>query len=327
MFISLTGIKFWLIVVFTVGLTCIVSPSLAQTSNPSPNKPPASTPGGGNTITNFFPSLSDLSNFTTMPTTAWIWLDDRSLFQVSALENYLPERVQIIETNLRKISNAYFQNNTDNLLVKVVNVNASPTININGQYLLTVTNLDAQLRGIDTTTWAKQLSEILQQALVLAKQERQPPYLIRQGEVTCGIFGLVAIGNWMLIKLRRRIRSVKSNSDVKSKVATDDILQSPSLESKASERLYKRNFQAIERRLLVYIQFLLWVGGILISLYLFPYTRSLQVWLLKGLEIPLKLGLVILGVYFAIRLSHAFIDRFVSTVNTNPFLSPIANER
>ena len=61
---------------------------------------------------------------------------------------------------------------------------------------------------------------------------------------------------------------IKSNSDVKSKVVTDDILQSPSMESKASKQLYKKNFQAIERRLLVYIQVLLWVGGILISLFI-----------------------------------------------------------
>ena len=316
MFISLARLKFWLMIALAVGLTCIISPSIAQTNNSVPNMPSASTSVGGNTITNFLPSLSsDLSNFIVTPTTAWIWLDGRHLFQVSALENYLPERVAKITSNLNKISNAYFQSNSNDLQVKVVTINGSSTININGQYFLTVTDLDAQLRGIDTNTWAKQLSETLQQKLVLAKQERQAPYLIRQGEITCGIFGLVAIGNWVLIKLRRRIKSTKTDTGDRSKVFTNGILQSPASKSQISEGLYKRNLQAVERRLLVYVQILLWLGGILISLYLFPDTRALQVWLLKGLAIPLKLGLVILGVYFAIRLSHVFIDRVLVNVH------------
>ncbi|GAB4539774.1 MAG: hypothetical protein Tsb0014_30470 [Pleurocapsa sp.] len=252
-----------------------------------------------------------------MPTTQWIWLDGRKLFQVTALDNYLPERVTIIESNLKQISNAYFQSNNDSLQVQVVTINGSPTININGQYLLTVTDLDAKLRGISTLTWADQLSAILQQALINAKQERQPKFLIRQGKITGGILGIALVGNWILLKLRRRIRSTKTNVS-QTTVISEDI---------APDRKLKSNLQAIENRLLLYAQFLLWLGGILASLYLFPYTRPLQVWLVSGLEIPFKIGLVILGIYIAIRFSHIFIDRFVSSTNTNPFLSPIVTER
>lgn len=308
-------LKFWLTIALAVGLTTIISPSIAQTSNPATNTPSASS-NGSNTVTNLF-SWSGSPKFVAIPTTEWILLDGRGLFQVTTLDNYLPERVQIIESNLQQISNTYFQSSNDNLQVNVTTVNGYPTININGQYLLTVTYLDAQLRGINMFTWAEQLSQILQQALVQAKQERQPSYLIRQGKITCGILVLVAIGNWILVILQRRIQLAKTKSSQTYGV-TEDV---------APKRQFKSNLQAIEKRLLLYVQISLWVGGVLISLYLFPYTRALQVWLLKGLEIPFKIGLVILGVYFVIRLSHIFIDRFVSSVNTNPFLSPVASER
>lgn len=60
---------------------------------------------------------------------------------------------------------------------------------------------------------------------------------------------------------------------------------------------------------------------------MFPYTRPLQVWLLAGLKIPLKIGLIILGTYFFIRLSHTLIDRIVSSIKINPFLSPVSSQR
>ncbi len=244
MFISLAGIKFWLIVALAVGLTFIVSPSVAQTPSSGTNTP-VSTPGN-NTITNLFPSLSGLSDLAIMPTTEWIELDGRNLFQVTALENYLPERVQKIESNLKQICNTYFNSTNNDLKVKVTTINGSPTININGQYLLTVTDLDAQLRGIDTFTWADQLSQILQQALLEAKQERQSTYLIRQGKISCGIFGLVAMVNWILLKLRQRIKPTATNNVERVNTTTDNISVAQSLESPASNQPYKASLKAIE---------------------------------------------------------------------------------
>ena len=190
MFFSLSRLKFWLIVGLTVGLICIASLSDAQTSSPITGTP--STSNTVKDISELFPSLSRLADFSGMPTTEWIWLDGRRLFQVTALENYLPERVQKIETNLKQISSAYFQSSNDNLQVNVTTINGSPIIEIDSQYLLTVTDLDAKLRGIDPSTWAEQLSQILQQALVRAKQERRSQFLLRQGAIACGI--LLAVG-------------------------------------------------------------------------------------------------------------------------------------
>ncbi|WP_319423629.1 mechanosensitive ion channel family protein [Pleurocapsa sp. FMAR1] len=312
MLFSLARLKFLLTIALAVGLICITLPTIAQTSN-SPTNTPSTPKSSG---VNLFSSLSSLSNSTATPTTEWIWLDGRKVFQVTALDSNLPERIRIIKRNLKQISNAYFQSRSDDLQATVTNIDGLPTININGRYLLTVTDLDAKLRNVSSFTWAQQLSQILRQALIKAKQERQPKFLIRQGKIAGGIFGLVAIANLILLKLRRRIQLTRTKTQ--AAVGTENI---------ASKLQIKSSLQAIENRLLLDVQILLWLGGILASLYLFPYTRALQVWLLNGLGIPFKIGLVVLGIYTAIRLSHVFIDRFVSSINTNPFISPIATER
>lgn len=308
-------LKFWLIAIITLGLICITSPLIAQTATQ-----PTATQSSSTSITfkdtpSFFSYLSRLANFAEKPPTEWIWLDGRRLFQVTALKDYLPKRVQQINTNFEQISNAYFQSDRHDLQIDVVAVNGSPTIEINGQYLLTVTKLDAELLGIDTATWAKQLSKVLREALIRAKQERQPQFLQHQGVISLAIMLTITIVNWLLTKLRWRIHpSQISNSDISS---TDIEIK----------QQYQKKFQAIEERLLFYFQITLWLGGIISCSNLFPYTRPLQVWLLSGLKIPLKVGLIILGTYLTIRLSHTLIDRFVSSIKVNPLLSPVASER
>ncbi len=302
--------KFWLIIVLTLGLICITSPLVAQTDTKS-----SSTSIIFKDTPSFFSYLSRLANFTENSPTEWIWLDGRRLFQVTALEDYLPKRVEQIETNFSQINRAYFQSDRDDLRVNVVTVNGSPTIEVNGEYLLTVTKLDAELLGIDPTTWAKQLSQILREALIQAKQERQPQFLQRRGGISLGIMFSIAIANWLLAKLRWLIHPDKTDDP---DISTTDT---------ATKKQYKNNFRAIEARLLFYFQILLWVAGVIGCSNLFPYTRPLQVWLLSGLKIPLKVGLIILGTYLTIRLSHALIDRFVSSIKVNPLLSPVASER
>lgn len=317
MFFSLPGIKFWLTLALTLVLIGITSPLMAQTSTQPTDTKSTSTSITFKDSSSLFSYLSRLANFAERPASEWIWLDGRRLFQVTALEDYLPERVQKIEGNLETISNAYFQSKSKDLQVNVVTVDGSPTIEINGQYLLTVTELDAKLLGINTVTWAEQLSQILQRLLIRAKQERQPQFLKRQGAIAGGIMFAVVIGNWLLRKLRWRIQPTKGK----------DRLMGIATEESVTKKQYQNNFQAIEYRLLFYFQILLWLGGVLVCLHLFPHTRPLQVWLLSGLKIPLKIGLVILGTYLAIRFSHGLIDRITSSIKIDPLLSPISSER
>ena len=318
MFFLLPRLKFWLIIILIVGLTYLTSPLRAQTSSPVTNTPVNSASVAVKNVSTFLPALSRLSNSSETLSTEWIRLDGRRLFKVSAAKELLPERVQTIQNHLAQISNAYFQNSSNYLQTNVSTVNESPTININGQYILTVTELDVKQRGISTYSWAVQLSEILKQALTKAKQERQPRFLLKQGAIACGTLLAIAIVNWLLLKQRRRIR-LRETEVNNSNMSTTDV--------RSIQQKFHQNLKAFENRLLLYVQVLLCLGGILFCLNLFPYTRPLQVTLLSGLTIPIVIGLVILGVSLAIRLSYVFIDRFVSSIRINPFLSAIAVER
>lgn len=318
MFFSLPRLKFWLIIILIVGLTYLTSPLRAQTSSPVSNTPGNSTSVAVKNVSILLPALSRLSNSSETFSTEWIRLDGRRLFKISAAKELLPERVQTIQNHLAQISDAYFQNSSNYLQVNVSTVNESPTININGQYILTVTELDVKQRGISTYSWAVQLSEILKQALTKAKQERQPEFLISRGLISWVIFLAIALIHWFLAKQRQRSRLKITEVDNSKSQATDTI---------SVQQQFQKNLKIFENRLLFYVQILLWLGGILLCLNLFPYTRPLQVSLLNGLKIPIVIGLVILGVCLAIRLSYVFIDRFVSSIRINPFLSAIAVER
>ncbi|MGK7899030.1 MAG: mechanosensitive ion channel family protein [Xenococcus sp. (in: cyanobacteria)] len=293
----------------------MIRPSMAQTSFSATDTPAKSRSGA---VNNLFPSSSLLSSSLETADTEWIRLDGRRIFQVTAAKNFLSERVQTINSNLEQISKAYFASNSNYLQVNVAKVNDLPTINVNGQYLLTITELDAKLRGMEPLAWSEQLSQNLRQALTKAKQERQPRFLLKQGMSACGILFAIAIVTWLLAKQRRRLE-LKRTEDDNSTISVTDT-------SSIYQKFHK-NLKVFENRLLFYIQLLLWLSGILLCLNLFPYTRPLQVKLVNGLTIPIVIGLVILGVSLAIRFSYVFIDRFVSSMRINPFLSAIAVER
>lgn len=165
---------------------------------------------------------------------------------------------------------------------------------------------------------------VIQQEL---KFERQPQYLLRQGAIACGNFVAILIVNWVLIELRRRIQPAKIATEERSAIASTASSYQSSEVNHSDTQKYFNKFQAIENRLLLYLQVGLWLAGILVCLALFPYTRPLQVSLLAALEIPIKIVLVVLGIYLAIRFSHGFIDHFASSFSTHPFLSPVASER
>ena len=61
---------------------------------------------------------------------------------------------------------------------------------------------------------------------------------------------------------------------------------------------------------------------------MFPYTRAIQVGIVSVLKIPLRLGIVGLIIYVAIRLSYALIERLTSAfVQSSTLLTPETSER
>ncbi|MEH2159886.1 MAG: mechanosensitive ion channel family protein [Nostoc sp.] len=267
--------------------------------------------------------------------TGWIYLDGRRLFQIAASRTNFPERSEDIQKKLDKIGQNYFQSPQKTAVkVEVRKVNELPVIYVNGQYLMTVTSEDAGLRQVDISTSANQVAESLQEDLQEAKQERQTQSLINQGKIAAGTGVAMVIISLGLYGWQRRSQK---DSDSVNPVASQlprELLNSP-ISPAANQPIttqlnqqQKKHLQEVKRRLFQLSQAGIWGGGSFFILGLFPYTRGFQVGILNAFQFPLRLGIVCLGIYVAIRLTYALIDRFASTlISSGAFLTPESSAR
>lgn len=270
----------------------------------------------------FLPNLQTPSIFSNdvdnKVVSGWVHLDGRRLFQIAAPKANFPERLQDIQQNLARISQNYFQKTSTELKVQIRTLNGLPVIYVNNQYLLTITEQDAQPQQLEPSMWASELSQKLQQDLKRAKQERQPEFLARQSKIAAGTGLTMILISWGVYCQQRRSRQQGLN-----------IYPAPA-DQPITTRLtqqQRRNLKEVQRRLFQLAQTAIWAGGTLVILGLFPYTRSLQLWIFIVLQIPLRLGIVGLGTYVLIRLSYALIDRFTSALVSGALLTPETSQR
>ncbi|MBG1244712.1 mechanosensitive ion channel family protein [Nostoc sp. NZL] len=263
----------------------------------------------------------------------WIYLDGRRLFQIAASKTNFPERSEDIQKKLEKISQNYFQSPAKTAInVEVRQVNGLPVIYVNNQYLMTITSEDAGLRQVDISTSANQIAESLQEDLQQAKQERQTQFLIDQAKIAAGI-GLVMI----LMSLGVYSWQQRSKKDLVHPIASQpntgpfNSQSSPAVAQPITTQLNQqqhRHLQEVKRRLFQLSQAGIWGGGNFFILGLFPYTRPFQVIILNAVQFPLRLGVVFLVTYVAIRLIYALIDRFTTTlISSGALLTPESSER
>jgi len=256
----------------------------------------------------------------------WIYLDGRRLFQIAASKTNFPERLEDIQKKLEAISQYYFQlpANTP-VKVEVRKVNELPVIYVNDQYLMTVTSLDAGLRQVDMSTSANQIADSLKEDLQEARQERQTQFLIDQGKIAGATALAMIIMSSAVYGWERRSRK-KSDSVISQ--AQNELFNSPTLTTAQPittqlNRQQVRHLEEAKRRLFQLTQAGIWGGGSFFILGLFPYTRGFQVAILTAAQFPLRLGVVLLVTYVAVRLSYALIDRFASTlIRSTVFITP-----
>ncbi|MBC1221317.1 mechanosensitive ion channel family protein [Nostoc sp. UCD121] len=265
--------------------------------------------------------------------TGWIYLDGRRLFQIAASRANFPERSEDIQKKLEKIAQNYFQSPpTTAVNVNIPKVNQLPVIYVNGQYLMTITSEDAGLREVDTWTSANQIAESLQEDLQQAKQERQTQFLINQGKIAAGTGLAMIIMSWGIYSWQRR-----SKKDSAQSIASQPLrwpLNSPispvatqPITTQLNQQQH-RHIQEVKRRLFQLTQAGIWGGGSFFILGLFPYTRPFQLGILTAAQFPLRLGVVFLVTYVAIRLIYALIDRFTTTlISSGALLTPESSER
>lgn len=247
-----------------------------------------------------------------------IRLDGRCLFQVAAPKSELPARIQDIQQRLENISNQYLQDDAAKLQVEITKQNNLPVIVVNDQPVLTVTQPDANLQGVDLDTRAQKLRESLQEGLLRAKQEREPQFITRSSAIAGSLILGMVVASWSLGRWRKRsqIRLAASASPPTAHPVTTQLTQQQ-----------KGNLQEVQRRLYQLAQCGIWGGGGLIILGLFPYTRIVQVLALSALQVPLLVGIVGLGTYVLIRLSYVLTDRFAAALASSYLLTPEASRR
>jgi small conductance mechanosensitive channel len=249
----------------------------------------------------------------TQVVTTSIRLDGRRLFQIAAPRANLQQRADDIQQRLQLISQNYFQSESDELQVDIRTENNLPVIYINNQQLLTVTDLDAQVqRESDPQTVAQRLAQSLEQNLRRAKQEREPETLQRQGAIASGVLLGVVVTSW---GIRRWYWKLKQQP------VTFATPQATNPVTTQLTRQRHRNIEEVQQRLFQLTQSLVWGGGTLVILGLFPVTRIIQAWIFTALTVPFTLAIVGLGTYVVIRLSYILIDQFTAAFASNALLT------
>ncbi|GAX40374.1 MscS mechanosensitive ion channel [Tolypothrix sp. NIES-4075] len=251
-----------------------------------------------------------------------IYLDGRRLFQIADTRANLPQRLENIQQAVDTISQNYFQTPDAKLKVQIDHAaNGSPIIRVNGNYLMTVTQEDANIRQQDPESLAEELKQLLLQKLPQAKQERKTEFLIYQGKIAAAAaLGMIVI-SWGMYRWQCRSRKISVQPTPPVSPATKPI-------TVQLNRQQNRHIQEAKRRLFQLAQAMIWGGGTFFILGLFPYTRSLQIAILRAAKIPLQVGLVLLLTYVAVRLTYALTDRFASAlINSSTLLTQETTER
>ena len=142
--------------------------------------------------------------------TAPIYLDGRALFSLSAIatdgqnaaESPAEVRAQEIQQRVNKVAKAYRQ---QKVAITITTENSSnlPEIVVGTQRLLTVTNLAAQISGhANTSSRARYLVGVVEDALERYRDERQPPFLWAQVRNTAVIAGCALLCQLVFSKIR-----------------------------------------------------------------------------------------------------------------------------
>ncbi len=286
--------KFWAIALSIMLTVIVVLPATAQF--PLPNL--------------HLPTSSQQIRSQQEVVSTWIALDGRRLFQVAETRGNLSKRVDDIQRRLQDISQNFFQSNSNELQIQVRRENNLPVIYVNGQYLFTITDLDAKLQAEEPSNLADKLRLSLEQDLRRAKLERQPPLLARSGAIAFGVFLGVILTSWGVRRWQWRLTQRPVVTSTSDPVTTQLSNQQ------------QKNLQEVRRRLFQLTQSMIWGSGTLLILGLFPYTRVIPAWILTVLKIPFTLAIVGLGTYVGVRLSYVLIDRFTAALAINTLLTP-----
>ncbi len=276
-------------------------------------------------------------------TTAPVRLDGRTLFRVAAPSVGQSTEDQVFlsaEQRANEIEQRLY-----NLLEDGVNPNNlqvtqdfdqqsnQPIIRINGQFLSTVTSLDAQIDGFSNPNLkAQETVGAVEQGLRTYARERQPDYLWRQAQWLLAITALTALiylglGYFRaaLQRQKQRLQADFAHAEAEASAHPDQDLNT-SLRAKLKEQ-ERESWIDLKRVLLRISQWSCIIVAVYIIVGLFPYTRWLQIVMQSLLRLPGELGLLILVTYWIIRLSNVLVDRLFLTLQDGAIRTPEPSQR
>lgn len=245
-------------------------------------------------------------------------LDGRCVFNILDQKSLLPQRIKYTESRLKDISQVYFAQKNEQL--KVYSQEQGNQISIyvlidNLQIpIITLYPKDATARGVNLKHQAEQIVGQLEVEIKRAKKSRSRSQFIEQAKLA-GILAVIIIGGQLALS-----DSLKRAQLVQTKLKTHDISRLQSLKDYLSQK-QKLNLQAIQYRLIQAIQIAWCTGGILCLLGLFPQTKTLQIWLITLIRIPLRIAIAGLVTYILIRFSNILITKLNRTLAGNYVMS------
>ena len=271
----------------------------------------------------FLPQINwETFNFNQNPenivASACIRLDGRCVFNIVDRRSNLAQRVKFTEQRLEDIASDYFVE--DEAELKVYSSPEGDRQNIfvavgDRQIpVITLDTKDATTKGVNLEHQAQQIANELNDGIEAAKQERSRQYLTNQAKLAAITLVLSLFAHLVIND------GLKRFSRVKTKLQDSQVFLNLSIADRITQK-QKLNLRLIQYRLLQVIQMGLWLGAIILVLGLFPQTRSLQIWIVTLIRIPIRIGLAVVATYISIRLSNILIARVNSTLSENYVMS------
>ena len=256
---------------------------------------------------------------------ACIRLDGRCLFKLSATDpELLSDRINIIQKRFSEVTTDYLaQPNSKTEVTARPNGNLQDlylTVSDRPERLFTVTNVDGRANDVGVPVRTGQLKLAIESGLEQAKKERSSKHLRKQ--VVIGL--LIFTSMWLSsFPLYRGIRSLRKSA---RKLAPTINLKNLSVTEQLAHR-QKWNLTEMQFRLLQLIQLLVWCGGTLGIISLYPQTRIISFLLIAALRVPFRISLVALIIYFLIRLTYLLIAKLSAAAIDSQTNDPKVNQR
>lgn len=241
---------------------------------------------------------------------AWVEMDGYKTFQISAPQSAIKQRAQDVSQNLRDIRDNYLQLETQVARVATQDTEeGQPAVYVNGQYLMTITQSDANLRGTTLSGVTQQLEQSIPAILDRAYEQRQPAYRRRQF-VFIGIAAAIAIAAMVTLYAcaNRLLRWAM-------------VSLGASLDQAELSQNQRHQLTDLKNRLLPIGQGFILAGTLLWAMGRFPETRVIQQDWLSVFKVPIIVSIVVLVAYVGIRLTYAIVDRVLMGMTDEDGLS------